>query len=267
MRAAAGPAGRAGHLRPPCTVDRPAHMHGAITLLVLGGCGRIPPISRPLASLPAAQMLRRRPPRCPPGLIVRAAARSSLSPDDIPSLPDIAASDQKDAAVVRTLGIMLLTGFVAYETLPFIVASLDVLSDGLVGKDTASLAVTGVFMVSLSIIFGTLISMTANVLRQRTLSVRDVLYRETACIDALSHTLTKLYMRDTDQLLEASAWRAERMRPGRHCAELSVDGPVTMPPSRPHRRHRCSARCTSTVAASGCRLPRPSPSLRGRRRR
>lgn len=108
------------------------------------------------------------------------------------------------ASVTRTLALIAVTGAVAFLSLPVLLAgAVQPFSLGSLERAPASDALLGVLLGAISIVFGTLVSMTANVLRQRQLNVRDVLYREVACIDALSHILAKTFMHDPARLLES----------------------------------------------------------------
>lgn len=113
--------------------------------------------------------------------------------------------DSSGKATIRTVAIVLTVAAIAYGSAP---AMLDILAPLVVstaGAGTATTAVTGVFMVPLGIVFGTMTSMTANVLRQRQLNVREVFYKEVAALDALSNVLAKLFQREPRRLLSTQA--------------------------------------------------------------
>jgi len=111
--------------------------------------------------------------------------------------------DWRSAA--RSVGILLSVAFFAYHSVPSLLELLTPLSVARASAGTATAAVTGVFMAPLGIVFGTLTSMTANVLRARQLNVREVFYKEVAALDALSNVLAKLFQRDPRRLLSTQA--------------------------------------------------------------
>jgi len=132
--------------------------------------------------------------------VLRDRLRKQLEED-----PDIQSLTPTLLSASKSLGVAFVFAVASYLTLPACVRVLTALAVPLDAEGRALAALTGVVMVAVSIVFGTLTSMTANILRSRQLSVRELTYKELAHIDALSHVLAKLFQRDPRRLEKAQS--------------------------------------------------------------